>query len=81
MSMGNHDSGKMIIGDPPNYPTMMRVATIAGVLGALGLGFVSAFLGGPEWLGFAVLGFYIVGGLPSYMYLAALVKENRRKGV
>lgn len=79
--MGNDDSGKRIIGDPPNYPAMMRVATLAGVLGALGLGFVSAFSRGSQWLGLAILGLYIVGVLPSYMYLSSLVKENKRKGM
>ncbi|MFI7579762.1 hypothetical protein [Kocuria kalidii] len=79
--MSSGDSEKRVIGDPPNYSTLMRVATVAAIIGAIGLGFTSAFSGAPEWLALTMMAFYFVGFLPSYMYLGALVKENKRKGV
>jgi uncharacterized membrane protein len=75
------DSGKGIIGNPPNYSALMRVATVSALIGAIGFGFTSAFSGAPEWLALTMMAFYLVGFLPSYMYLRALVKENQRKGV
>lgn len=79
--MKGDDSGTWIIGDPPNYSALMRVATVTAVIGAMGFGVTSVLSGAPEWLALTMMAFYLVGFLPSYMYLRALVKENRRKGV
>lgn len=74
---GGAKGAKHPLGHPSQYRTMLRVASIAGVLAALGLGFVSGGSDKKEWEGFAVLGLYLLGFLPSYLYLYFIVKAHR----
>ena len=76
--MDHRDDDRQDRSGAPNGATMLRIAAIAAIISAIGFGFTSAFTGVAEWIALLMLGFYLIGVLPSYLYLRAVIRAHKR---